>query len=69
MSIIILEDFDIEDFNLWRIKNNKLREKISELNYNDYLANRNINTIEFEKKQKNNFDLLEYYFNHNNEIN
>jgi hypothetical protein len=63
---IELSNFDIEDFKLWRIQNNKLNKKISDSDYYEFVQNINKNNIEFEKKHKNNFDILQYYFNNNN---
>jgi hypothetical protein len=63
ISNIKLENFDIEDFNLWRIKNYKIKEKISELDINNYLSNRVNHNNEIKNMYKNNLDLIEYFFN------
>lgn len=63
---IKFEDFNIEDFDTWRIKNNKLKEKISESDYLAYLENRKTYDNKLEIMYKNNLDLIEYYFNKNN---
>ena len=64
-SYIILDDFNVNDFNLWKIKNNKLKEKITESDYFDYFEDRKINNKNLEKMYKNKLDMVEYYFNQN----
>lgn len=60
---INFEDFNIVDFNLYRTTINKLKEKIIDSDYFDYLEDRKINNNKLEKMYKNNLDLVEYYFN------
>jgi hypothetical protein len=65
ISNINLDNFDIGDFDLWRTSNNKLKEKITDSDYLDYLEERKTYNNQMEKKNNNNLDLIEFYFNQN----